>query len=100
MSISAATQGRGIVQTRDGEEIPVFYNMVVERGAGDGLSAPAITGRLSVSGDPWLESSVIDRGRILLTEEGRRFRVDVQPGGRGVETLPFSATPILDTISR
>jgi hypothetical protein len=86
--------GRGTIETRSGEEIPVYYNLLVERGgADDSPGQTRMSGRLSVTGNPWLESTVVEEGHILVLQDGRRLRVRVEPAGRGAETLPFRAAP-------
>lgn len=86
------TNGRGTIETRSGEEIPVFYNMLIEYAEDDESGEPArMSGRLSIIGSPWLESTVISEGYILVLQDGERLRVRVDTGGRGSETLPFRA---------
>lgn len=88
------SNGRGLIETGSGAEVPVYYHVLIERSTTDkGVEQESISGRLSVSGDPWLESSVIDDGRTLVLQDGRRLRVQVEPAGRGSMSLPFRAEP-------
>lgn len=88
------SHGRGLIETGSGDEVPVYYHLLIERSTTDeGVERESFSGRLSVSGDPWLESSVIDDGRTLVLQDGRRLRVRVEPAGRGSMSLPFRAKP-------
>lgn len=88
------SQGRGVIETGSGAEVPVYYHLLIERSAtGEDVERESISGRLSISGDPWLESSVLKEGRVLVLQDGRRLRVRVEPAGRGSMSLPFKARP-------
>lgn len=85
-------RGQGAIETRAGEEIPVFYDMVIEYETIDGDRSPSrMSGRLRIMGHPWLETTVIAESHFLVLEDGTRLRVRVDPGGRNAETLPFRA---------
>ncbi|CAN5538045.1 hypothetical protein BH23CHL2_BH23CHL2_33770 [soil metagenome] len=85
-------QGQGVIETRQETTIPVYYHLLIEHEAtDDGEERTIISGRLSISGDPWLESSVIEDGRILVIRDGRRLHVRMEPAGRGSTSLPFRA---------
>jgi hypothetical protein len=88
--------GHGIIQTEeDGREVPVYYDVIVERQTSeDGPDKLTISGRVGVGEDPWLEALIIDHGRILVLDDGRRLEVRVRESGRGVTTLPFRARPL------
>lgn len=87
--------GSGKIVTQAGDEIPVHYHLQVERNVSDeGTPEVVISGRLSIIGDPWLESTVINEGKQLVLQDGHRLRVRVEPAGRSATSLPFSAMPI------
>lgn len=93
------THGRGTIETRDGEEIPVIYDMIIEYENAPENAAPEPTrmsGRLRIVDNPWLEATVISEGYILVLQDGTRLRVRVDTGGRGSETLPFRAALLDD----
>ncbi len=86
--------GRGTIETRTGEEIPVVYDMIIEYESADERAAgepSRMAGRLRIIESPWLEATVISDGYYLVLQDGTRLRVRVDTGGRGAETLPFRA---------
>lgn len=89
------THGRGTVETRSGAEIPVYYNLLIEQQeTEDGSNRMRMSGRLRIEGDPWLESTVVEEGYVLVLQDGQRLRVRVQTASRTSETLPFMAAPL------
>ena len=90
------SHGPGVIETGSGAEVPVYYHLLIERNTTDeGVERESFSGRLSVSGDPWLETSVIEDGQFLVLRDGRRLSVRVEPAGRGSMSLPFRAKPVV-----
>lgn len=89
-------RGQGTVQTLpDNREIPVFYTLTIERETGsDDPGDIRMNGRVGVTSDPWLEDVLVEQGRILILEDGRRLEVRIRKAGRGSSTLPFRARPL------